>query len=79
MGRKRWVHENHEAYKKARRELLKSPGFGASATANVPPPPEVVADAERRNAAAYQSLTAQLCGDPKPGQSALDRQLAKDI
>lgn len=39
-------------------------------------PPEVIADALRR-AAAPRSLTAMICGDPAPGQSALDRRAAQ--
>jgi hypothetical protein len=35
-------------------------------------PPEVIADAIRR-ATAPRSVTAWICGDPAPGQSALER------
>lgn len=37
-------------------------------------PPEAIADRDRR-IKAPRSLTALLCGDPAPGQSALDRRL----
>jgi hypothetical protein len=59
--------------RKHRKENYTAPHGGAHAQANVPPPPEVAADAERRNAASHSSLVAQISGDPKPGQSALDR------
>lgn len=51
----------------------KAPGFGARADRQEPPPDDVLADAIFRNAAPHASTTAAICGDPKPGQSALDR------
>lgn len=40
---------------------------------NLPTPPEVLADLERRRALRPRDLTAVLLGDPLPGRSALDR------
>jgi hypothetical protein len=39
------------------------------------PTPEMIADARRR-AVAPRTLTSSVCGDPAPGQSALDKRNA---
>lgn len=41
-------------------------------------PDSVLADALRRNSA-DKSITAMLCGDPAPGQSALDRRRSAEV
>jgi hypothetical protein len=50
------------------RQAEKAPAWGARAEANIEPPDHVLADAQFRNA-----LPEPMFGDPKPGQSALDK------
>lgn len=79
VGRSYWVvrraldpqaREHRYQTEWSRREQRKSPGYEISRRPVVPP--EVEADRERRLSAA-RSLTQEFFGDPRPGQSALDR------
>lgn len=65
---------NYQKNLRRQKEYAKAPHGGANVQHHRPPPDDVAADANRRNSAKYQSATAEICGDPKPGQSALDRQ-----
>lgn len=46
------------------------------ASQTVRPPAEVLAERDRRKSLERQSLTAIFCGDPLPGESALDQRTA---
>lgn len=66
-------HEIRAKQARATRRPEKSLGPREPVTSRRPIPQEVIADRDRRSNAP-RSLTALFCGDPAPGQSALDKQ-----
>lgn len=74
MGRPKLTQEQRRL--KSRRKYAtnyKAPFSGAHAESNIPPPAHVLEDAQFRNA-----IPDRLWGDPKPGQSALDKRRDND-
>lgn len=51
-------------------------GFAHEVRAEQPPPPEVIARRDHRVMLRPRTITALICGDPLPGESALDRVLS---
>lgn len=56
-----------------RASSLRVRGIGAARPVIDPPCPVALAERDRREATKPRDLTAALCGDPRPGFSALDR------
>ena len=72
---RKYVRQKSERDREAEREMYRNPHGPHLVTPGPAAPAHVLEDRARR-VLAVKSLTAEICGDPAPGQSALDKKRA---